>query len=174
MPSIITPPPATPLALLTEASSALKAVAPIPASTEDDFERFLDHVKTFFVKAGPVITEVEDIAVAAEPILALTPIGPEYDLVVNAIMMAQQIAKASIVAGTKLTGKQKADIAISAATPALMTILTSKGITTSTELIIANWIQNVFNILIGPVAHIIENANNAAPNAAAAGSPDAA
>ena len=119
-------------------------------------ERFIDQVKAIFVKAQPVAEVLETAAVMAEPILALTPAGPEYQVAVNAIVGAQQVAQASLAAGTNLTGAQKASIAIQAATPALQTILTSKGVSGKTESVIGNWIQNVFNILAGPVAAVVE------------------
>lgn len=115
------------------------------------FERFIDKIEAVFVKAEPVTEAVEAAAVAAEPLLALTPAGPEYQVAVNAIVGAQQVAKASLAAGTTLSGVQKAQIAAQAATPALNTILTSKGVSVGTESIISSWMQNVFNILAGPL-----------------------
>ena len=110
------------------------------------------------MKAEPVVEGVEAAAVAAEPILALTPAGPEYTIAVNAVMGAQQIAQSTLAAGTTLTGTQKAAIAVNAATPALNTILSSKGVTANTESVIATWIQTVFNILAGPVAAMVKKA----------------
>ena len=138
------------------------STTPTTIAPENGFERFIDSVESFFLKAAPVAQAVEDAAVAAEPILALTPDGPEYQVAVNAIVGAQQVAQASIAASTNLTGAQKAQIAITAATPALNTILSSKGITTSTETIITNWIQNVFNILAGPIEKIVDAVSTAA------------
>lgn len=128
------------------------ATAPVVPMPENAIERFIDEVKAVFVKAEPVAQAIETAAVAAEPILALTPAGPEYQVAVNAIVGAQQVAQASLAAGTNLTGAQKAAIAVQAATPALDTILTSKGVNTNLESLISTWIQNVFNILAGPVA----------------------
>ena len=129
-----------------------------PAATakENIVERFIDGVKAVFVRAQPVVQALETAAVAAEPILALTPAGPEYLVAVNAILGAQQVAQASIAAGTNLTGAQKAAIAVQAATPALNTILTSKGVSSNTESVINTWVQNVFNILAGPVVALVE------------------
>lgn len=117
--------------------------------------RFIDRIGALFQKAVPVLRGLEAIAVAAEPVLALTPMGPEYQVAVNAIVGAQQVAAASLAAGTDLSGTQKATIAVQAATPALMTILTSKGVTQGVEDVIQTWVQNVFNILAGPVAALV-------------------
>lgn len=118
------------------------------------FIRFIDAVGHFFVKVAPV---AEEIAVEAEPILAFTPIGPEYDVAVNAIVGAQKVATASIAAGANLTGTQKLNLAIQAATPALNTILTSKGVSADQETHVSNWIQLVFNILAGPIVSKVIN-----------------
>ena len=132
------------------------ATAPVVPVQENAVERFIDKIEAVFVKAAPVAQALETAAVDAEPILALTPAGPEYQVAVNAIVGAQQVAEASLAAGTNLTGEQKAAIAVQAATPALNTILTSKGVSSGTEGVISTWIQNVFNILAGPVAKLVE------------------
>ena len=137
------------------------ATAVVP-TTENVLERFIDKIKAVFVKAVPIAEAVETAAVDAEPILALTPAGPEYQVAVNAIVGAQQVAQASLAAGTNLTGAQKATIAVQAATPALNAILTSKGVTASTESVISTWIQNVFNILAGPIEALVDG-KTAAP-----------
>ena len=129
----------------------------VVAGNEGGLERFIDNIKAVFVRAEPLAEAVETVAVAAEPVLALTPAGPEYQVAVNAIVGAQQVAQASMAAGTNLTGVQKAAIAVQAATPALKTILTSKGVSSNTESVISSWIQNVFNVLAGPVAMLLEN-----------------
>ena len=131
------------------------AITSVVPTQENVIDRFIDEVKAVFVKAEPVGAALETAAVDAEPILALTPAGPEYQVAVNAIVGAQQVAQASLAAGTNLTGTQKAAIAIQAATPALNTILTSKGVTSNVESVISTWIQNVFNILAGPVASLL-------------------
>lgn len=118
---------------------------------ETTFDRFIDKVTAVFVKAEPAMHTAETAAIAAEPILALTPAGPEYSVAVNAIIGAQQMAEASIAAGVHLTGMQKAALAVQAATPALNAILTSKGVSTGVEATISCWIQGVFNILAGPL-----------------------
>ena len=130
---------------------ATSSTAPVNIGT---FDRFIDKIEAVFVKAEPYAEAVETAAVAAEPFLALTPAGPEYQVAVNAIIGAQQVAQASLAAGTTLTGVQKAQIAVQAATPALNTILTSKGVSAGTENIIATWVQNIFNILAGPLAAV--------------------
>ena len=132
------------------------ATTPVVPVQENAVERFIDKIEAVFVKAAPVAQALENAAVDAEPILALTPAGPEYQVAVNAIVGAQQVAEASLAAGTNLTGEQKAAIAVQAATPALNTILTSKGVSSGTEGVISTWIQNVFNILAGPVAKLVE------------------
>ena len=142
------------------------AATPVVPAPESAIERFIDEVKAVFVKAEPVGAALETAAIDAEPILALTPAGPEYQVAVNAIVGAQQVAEASLAAGTNLTGTQKAAIAVQAATPALNTILTSKGVTANVESIIGTWIQNVFNILAGPVAAVV--AGKASPAVASA------
>ena len=118
---------------------------------EGVMERFIDKVEAVFVKAEPYGQAMVAAALAAEPVLALTPAGPEYEVAVNAIVGAQQIAQASLAAGTVLSGAQKAAIAVQAATPALSTILTSKGVSVETGTAISTWIQNIFNILAGPL-----------------------
>lgn len=116
------------------------------------FDRFIDKIEAVFVKAEPMLRTAENLALEAEPILALTPVGPEYIVAVNAIVGAQQVAQASLAAGVNFTGAQKAALAVQAATPALNAILTSKGVSAGTEATIASWIQSIFNILAGPVA----------------------
>ena len=142
----------------------MATAAAVPAN-ENVVERFIDKIEAVFLDAKPVAKALETAAVDAEPILALTPAGPEYQVAVNAIVGAQQVAQASIAAGTNLTGTQKAAIAVQAATPALNTILTSKGVTASTESIIGTWIQNVFNILAGPVESLVTGKSAAAATA---------
>lgn len=111
------------------------------------FVRFIDSIGHFFVKVAPV---ANNIAVAAEPFLALTPFGPEYDLAVNAIIGIQKTATASIAAGGTLTSEQKLALVVQAITPGLNTILASKGVTEDTQTHIATWAQLVFNLLAGP------------------------
>ncbi|MGI4829446.1 MAG: hypothetical protein ACRYFU_14815 [Janthinobacterium lividum] len=142
------------------------ATVPVAPAPENAINRFIDEVKAVFVKAQPVAQAIETAAVMAEPILALTPAGPEYEVAVNAIVGAQQVAQASLAAGTNLTGTQKAAIAVQAATPALNTILTSKGVTANVESIISTWVQNVFNILAGPVAVLVTGKASAAASSA--------
>ncbi len=131
----------------------MTTVAVAPAG-ENAVERFIDKVEAVFVKAEPLAESLEAVAVEAEPILALTPAGPEYQVAVNAIVGAQQMAQASLAAGVNLTGSQKAALAVQAATPALNSILASKGVSAGVQCIVTTWIQNVFNILAGPVASL--------------------
>lgn len=115
---------------------------------KNGFVRFIDAIGHFFVHAAPVI---EEVAVAAEPFLAFTPFGPEYDLAVNAIVGVQKSATASIAAGVNLTGEQKFALAVQAAGPGLNAILASKGVTADTQTHVSNWVQLIFNLLSGPV-----------------------
>lgn len=124
---------------------------PAPPPPHNVFIRFIDKIGSFFIHAAPVI---EEAAVAAEPLLALTPFGPEYNLVVNAIVGAQKTATASLSTGAALSGTQKMSLTIQAITPGLSAILASKGIKESTavEQAIAEFAQNIYNLQTGPVA----------------------
>jgi hypothetical protein len=128
--------------------SVMSTGAVVQPQQKNGFLRFIDAVGNFFQHAAPV---AEAVAVAAEPFLALTPFGPEYDLVVNAVVGIQKTATASIEAGVNLSGAQKMALVIQSVTPGLDAILTSKGVTTDTETHIANWTQLVYNLLTGPV-----------------------
>jgi hypothetical protein len=118
------------------------------------FVRFIDAIGHDLSVVGHVIQKdapiVEGLAVAAEPILVFSPFGPEYALVVNAIVGVQKTAEASLAAGVNLTGTQKMGIVLNSVTPGLNAILSSKGVTSDTETHIANWTQLVFNLLSGP------------------------
>lgn len=135
------------------------AVTPAP---KNPFVRFIDAVGRFFVKEGPVI---EAAAVAAEPILALTPFGAEYALVVNAIYGVQKTATASLGTGATLTNEQKMALVIQAISPGVTAVLASKGITepTAVQTAIAQFAQNVYNLQTGPIA--VTPAKAAAPSA---------
>jgi hypothetical protein len=132
------------------------ATAPV-VPQHNGFVRFIDAIGHFFVKAAPV---AEEVMVAAQPFLALTPFGPEYTLVEQAILGVQKTATASLAAGKDFTGAQKMALVLQAVTPGLNTILTSKGVTSDTETHIANWTQVVFNLLSGPVGTAIVAAVN--------------
>ena len=129
---------------------AASPAAPAPAH-HNGFIRFIDAVGHDIAHIAPPVLHA---AVAAEPILALTPFGPEYQLVVNAIVSAQQQATASIAAQPTLTGEQKLALAIQASTPSLTTILNSKGVNADQQAAIQAWVQTVFQILAGPVAMV--------------------
>lgn len=126
-------------------------VQSVSTSKPNGFVRFIDAIGHFFVKQAPVI---EKVAEAAEPLLALTPFGPEYDLIVNAIVGVQKTATASLTTGASLTGEQRMALVIQAVTPGVTAILASKGITepTAVEQAIAQFAQNVYNLQTGPVA----------------------
>ena len=136
---------ATPVAA---AAPAAAPATPAPAH-KNGFLRFIDAVGHDIKVAAPIVLGA---AKAAEPILALTPFGPEYKLVVDAVIAAQQKATASIAAAPDLTGEQKLALAIEASTPSLTTILNEKGVTTGQQAAIQAWVQTVFQILAGPVA----------------------
>jgi hypothetical protein len=133
-------------------STAAVTTAPTePAKTENGFERFIDKLESFVSAELPVVSSV---AVAAEPILALTPIGPEYALVVTAIAAAEKASAAfRSKTGVALTGKQKMSLVVQATAPALSAILTAKGVTdASIPTAIGQFAQNVYNLQTGPAA----------------------
>lgn len=128
------------------------ATQPTTASSpENGFQRFIDKIGSFFTKSAPVI---ETIAQDAEPFLALTPYGPEYDLVVNAIIGAQKTATASLVTGATLNGTQKMSLVLQAVTPGLSAILASKKVTTGVPQAISEFAQNVYNLQTGPTTTV--------------------
>ena len=146
------------IAVIEQTSMSAKAVestmstaAVVPAPAESGFKRFIDAIGDFFKKSAPVI---EEVAVAAEPFLALSPFGPEYDLVVNAIVGVQKTATASLTTGATLTGVQKMALVLQAVTPGLATILASKGVTSAVPAAIGEFAQNVYNLQTGPVATV--------------------
>lgn len=128
----------------------MSTAAVTPAPPKGAFIRFIDEVGHFFVHAAPV---VEEAAVAVEPLLALTPFGPEYDLVVNAIVGVQKTAAASLATSAALTNEQKLSLVIQAITPGVTSVLASKGITepVAVTAAIAQFAQNVYNFQAGPV-----------------------
>ena len=132
-------------------ATATPVAAAAPPAQRNGFIRFIDKVGHGIAHAAPIILGV---AKAAEPILALTPFGPEFDLVVNAVIGAQQSATASIAASPTLTGEQKLALAIEASTPGLTTILNDRGVTADQQAAIQAWVQTVFQILAGPIATI--------------------
>ena len=113
---------------------------------ENGFQRWIDAIGRFFIKAAPVVKEVEAVAIAAEPFLALTPFGPEYNLVLNAIVGVQKSAEASLAAGASLNGAQKMALVIQSVTPGVSAILASKGVTSNIPAIVAAFAQNVYNM----------------------------
>jgi hypothetical protein len=139
---------------------------PVAAKPESGFKRFIDEVGNFFVHTAPI---VEEEAVAAEPFLALTPFGPEYNLVVGAIVGIQKVATVSLSTGAALSGVQRMALVMSAVLPGLEAILKSKGITEPAAVSAASsqFAQNVYNFQTGPVALL-------PPPAAAAPAPQAA
>jgi hypothetical protein len=141
----------------TELQESIMATAPVtpappaPVSTENGFERFIDKLESFVSAELPIVVGA---AVAAEPILALTPIGPEYALVVTAIAAAEKASAAfRSKTGVSLTGKQKMSLVVQATTPGLAAILTEKGVTdTAIPTAINQFAQNVYNLQTGPAA----------------------
>jgi len=144
-----------------ETMMATTAVTPAPA--ENGFERFIDKIGQFFKKDAPII---EGFAVAAEPFLALTPFGPEYALVVNAIIGVQKTATASLSTGASLTGAQKMALVLEAASPGLTAILASKQVTSGVPAAISQFAQNVYNLQTGPVTTVAPTAAKPATPAA--------
>lgn len=138
--------------------------APVPpvAPGKNGFIRFIDAIGHFFVKAEPAI---EKVAVDLEPALAFTPFGPEYALVVNAIVGVRKTATASLASGVGLTGEQQMALVLQAATPGLNAILQSKGHTDNATIdaAVKQWAQVVFDILSGPIAAKIAPAPAPAP-----------
>lgn len=118
-------------------------------TTPNGFIRFIDAIGSFFKKEAPAL---EADAVAAEPILALTPFGPEYDLVVNAIIGVQKTATASLSTGATLTSDQKLALVVTAVTPGVTSVLASAGITepAAVSTAISQFTQNVYNLQAGP------------------------
>ena len=151
-------PPVDFAAQAEQASNSAKAVESVmstaavtPAPAGNAFTRFIDAIGHFFVHSAPVI---EGIAVAAEPFLALTPFGPEYDLVVNAIVGVQKTATVSLNSGATLNGTQKMALVLQAVTPGLTTILASKKVTSGIPEAINQFAQNVYNLQTGPVTTV--------------------
>lgn len=136
--------------MAAEAVEYPMSTAPVTpeVKVENGFERFIDKLNKFIASKLPGAIK---IAEAAEPILALTPAGPEYNLVVGAIAIASQASAASVAAGgPALTGEQKMAIAVQSSTPALTTILASKGVTSEVPAAISQFAQNVYNLQTGP------------------------
>lgn len=139
--------------------------APAAAPKESGFTRFIDAIGNFFKKSAP---EIEAVAEAAEPFLALTPFGPEYDLTVNAIVGVQQTATASLSTGATLTNAQKMALVLEAITPGLTSILASKNVTSGIPAAISQFAQNIFNLLAGPTTTVSPTVAVPAPVAVAA------
>jgi hypothetical protein len=133
------------------AENNMSSVAVTPAPKESGFTRFIDAIGHFFEHVAPT---VEAAAVAAEPLLALTPFGPEYALVVNAIIGVQKTATASLATSATLTAAQRMALVLEAITPGVTTVLASKGITepAAVTAAISQFAQNVYNFQAGPVA----------------------
>lgn len=129
---------------------ATASVTPAPAPPENGFQRFIDKIGALFIKAQPAINTANQLAVDAETFLALTPYGPEYDLVVNAVVGAEKTGAASLAAGTALTGAQKMALVLQAVAPGLSSILASKKVTSGIPAAIQQFAQNVYNLQTGP------------------------
>jgi hypothetical protein len=137
-----------------ESNMSTAAVVP-GAPAQSGFVRFIDAIGNFFKKSAP---ELEAVAQAAEPFLALSPFGPEYDLVVNAVVGVQQTATASLAAGVGLTGVQKMALVLEAVTPGLTQILASKKVTSGIPAAISQFAQNVYNLQTGPTTTVAPGA----------------
>jgi len=119
-------------------------------ATENGFQRFIDSLGSFLKKAAPIAIEGAEVA---RPLLALTPIGPEYNIALTGIetaIAADNAMQAS--SATALTGVQKMAVAVTVAAPVLTQILGSKGIKepVTVQTAIAQFLQNVFNLQTGP------------------------
>lgn len=121
-------------------------VAPV-VKAKSGFVRFIDKVGSFMLRHESAI---EHAAVDLEPVLALTPFGPEYDLVVNAIVGMRRTAAASKAAGAEISGVDQMKKVLETVTPALVNILVVKGVLDSHDVHIANYAQVVFDLLCGP------------------------
>ncbi len=137
-------------AVVVAAPEAVAAAAPV--KKENGFERFIDKIVPFLKKAAPVVLEGAELA---RPLLALSPIGPEYNIALTGIetaIAADQAMQAS--SAIPLTGTQKMAVAASVASPVLVQILGTKGITepVAVKTAIAQFLQNVYNMQTGPVA----------------------
>jgi hypothetical protein len=143
--------PSNPAEAVESVMSTAPAAVVQPVSTESGFKRFIDAIGNFFVKSAPVL---ENVAVDAEPFLALSPVGPEYDLVVNAIVGVQKTATASLTTGATLTGAQRMALVLEAVTPGLSQILASKNVTSGIPAAISQFAQNVYNLQTGPMTNV--------------------
>lgn len=158
-------------AVTPEAGEVLPANTPVPVAPvkqKAPFIRFIDRIGKiggFLLHEAPVIAKV---AQELEPEMALTPFGPEYKLVVDAIVGAQRTASMTAQVGAQLTGDQKMALVISAITPALAKLLESKGVKSGVPDAIAQFAQSVYGLQAGPVALIeatIEAAEASKPTA---------
>jgi hypothetical protein len=122
-------------------------VATVVPHQKAGFVRFIDKVGGFFVRHEGAI---EQAAVDAEAVLALTPFGPEYDLVVNAIVGIRRMASASKSAGVAISGPDQMKKVVEAVTPGLVNILVSKNVIDNHDVHIANYTQVLFDLLSGP------------------------
>ena len=125
-----------------------------PAKTPNAFERFIDKLVPFLKKAAPVLLEGAELA---RPLLALSPIGPEYGIALTGIetaISADQAMQAN--AAAPLTGVQKMAVAATVASPVLTQILGTKGITepVAVQSAIAQFLQNVYNLQTGPITTV--------------------
>lgn len=134
-----------------ESTMATAPIAPAPTSTENGFERFIDKLESFVSAELPTVI---DAAVAAEPILALTPVGPEYALVVTAIAAAEKASAAfRSKTGVSLTGTQKMSLVVQATAPTLTATLSAAGVTDAAiPTAIGQFAQNVYNFQSTPAA----------------------
>ena len=123
-----------------------------PAKKESGIHRFIDELDSFFKRAAPV---ADQLANAAKPILALTSVGPEYNLALTGIETAVQADIATQAAsGTPLSNLQKMALAVQVSTPGLTQILATKGITEppAVSSAISGFVQNVYDLQTGPTA----------------------
>ncbi len=136
----------------SEEQTPIETSTAVSAKKENGFHRFIDDLAGFFRKAAPV---ADQLANAAKPLVALSPLGPEYNLALTGIETAVQADVATQTAATTpLTGIQKMALAVQVATPGLTQILATKGITEppAVSAAISGFVQNVYNLQTGPTA----------------------
>lgn len=137
---VVTESPAIPGGEPTAAPPAVPA-----APHKSGFIRLIDKLGGFFHTHEGTI---QDCAIASESIVgALTPFGPEYDLVVNAIVGMRRTAAAAQVAGVQVAGPDQMKVVFAATMPTLSSILSSKGIAKDDQdAIIATYLQAVYSL----------------------------
>lgn len=136
----------------SEVETSTEASTAAPAKKESGLHRFIDDLDSFFKKAAPI---ADQLANDAKPLVALSPLGPEYNLALTGIESAVQADVATqAAASTPLTNLQKMALAVQVTTPGLTKILATKGITEplAVSSAISGFVQNVYDFQTGPTA----------------------